>query len=67
MRKSNLNNNKQFMFINGALAIGVIAVIFIFLYLSFSLKRDGDKKESYYGSYSIEIAGDFAMTVGYLH
>ena len=60
MRKSNLNNNKQFMFINGALAIGVIAVIFIFLYLSFSLKRDGDKKESYYGSYSIEIAGDFA-------
>ena len=30
------------------------------VYLSFSLKRDGDKKESYYGSYSIEIAGDFA-------
>ncbi len=60
MKKSNLNFNKQFMIINGVLAIGVIAVIFIFLYISFTLKKEADKKETFNGVYSIEVSKEFA-------
>ncbi len=60
MKKSNLNFNKQFMIINGVLAIGVIAVIFIFLYTSFTLKKEADKKETFNGVYSIEVSKEFA-------
>ena len=48
------------MIINGVLAIGVIAVIFIFLYISFTLKKEADKKETFNGVYSIEVSKEFA-------
>ena len=48
------------MIINGVLAIGVIAVIFIFLYTSFTLKKEADKKETFNGVYSIEVSKEFA-------
>lgn len=48
------------MIINGVLAIGVIAVIFIFLYISFTLKKEADKKEIFNGVYNIEVSKEFA-------
>ena len=35
-----LNTNKQFMIGNGILAFGVLAVVIIFLYMSFRFKRN---------------------------
>ena len=48
------------MVFNAVLFIAVLAITAIFLYLSFALKRDADKKRSYQGSYHIEVAADFA-------
>ena len=47
MGKNSLNTNKQFMIGNGILAFGVLAVVIIFLYMSFRFKRDANKAVTY--------------------
>lgn len=59
IRKRN-NPHKNFMVFNAVLFFAVLAVTGIFLYLSFSLKRDAGKKKIYEGQYHIEITSDFA-------
>ena len=53
MGKNSLNTNKQFMIGNGILAFGVLAVVIIFLYMSFRFKRDANKVVTYEGVYNI--------------
>ena len=48
------------MIFNAVLFIAVMVICGIFLYLSYTLKRDANKKVTYEGEYHIEIAGDFA-------
>ena len=60
MGKNSLNTNKQFMIGNGILAFGVLAVVIIFLYMSFRFKRDANKAVTYEGVYNIEVSKDFA-------
>ena len=48
------------MIFNAVLFIAVMVICGIFLYMSYTLKRDANKKVSYEGEYHIEIAGDFA-------
>ena len=48
------------MIFNAVLFIAVMVICGIFLYLSYTLKRDANKKVAYEGEYHIEIAGDFA-------
>ena len=60
MDKNSLNTNKQFMIGNGILAFGVLAVVIIFLYMSFRFKRDANKVVTYEGVYNIEVSKDFA-------
>ena len=60
MGKNSLNTNKQFMIGNGILAFGVLAVVIIFLYMSFRFKRDANKVVTYEGVYNIEVSKDFA-------
>lgn len=48
------------MVFNAVLFIAVLVVTAIFLYLSYSLKRDAKKKRIYEGHYHIEITSDFA-------
>ena len=57
MGKNSLNTNKQFMIGNGILAFGVLAVVIIFLYMSFRFKRDANKAVTYEGVYNIEEIG----------
>jgi hypothetical protein len=48
------------MVFNAVLFIAVMVISGIFLYMSYTLKRDANKKVAYKGEYHIEIAGDFA-------
>ena len=48
------------MIFNAVLFIAVMVICGIFLYLSYTLKLDANKKVTYEGEYHIEIAGDFA-------
>ena len=48
------------MIFNAVLFIAVMVISGIFLYMSYTLKRDANKKVAYEGEYHIEIAGDFA-------
>ena len=48
------------MIFNAVLFIAVMVICGIFLYMSYTLKRDANKKVIYEGEYHIEIAGDFA-------
>ena len=48
------------MIFNAVLFIAVMVISGIFLYMSYTLKRDANKKVTYEGEYHIEIAGDFA-------
>ena len=48
------------MIFNAVLFIAVMVICGIFLYMSYTLKRDANKKVTYEGEYHIEIAGDFA-------
>ena len=48
------------MIFNAVLFIAVMVICGIFLYMSYTLKRDANKKVVYEGEYHIEIAGDFA-------
>ena len=47
------------MIFNAVLFIAVMVICGIFLYMSYTLKRDANKKVVYEGEYHIEIAGDF--------
>ena len=60
MSRKRSNPHKNFMVFNAVLFFAVLAITAIFLYLSFTLKRDADKKKMYEGTYRIEITTDFA-------
>ena len=60
MSRKRSNPHKNFMVFNAVLFFAVLAITAIFLYLSFTLKRDADKKKMYEGAYRIEITTDFA-------
>ena len=60
MSRKRTNPHKNIMIFNAVLFIAVMVICGIFLYLSYTLKRDANKKVSYEGEYHIEIAGDFA-------
>lgn len=55
MSKKRNNPHKPFMVLNAMLAFAVFVIVCIFLYLSFSLRRDADKVIIYEGKYQIEI------------
>ena len=48
------------MTFNAVLFFAVLFITGLFLYLSFTLKRDADKKMTYEGRYHIEVSGDFS-------
>ena len=48
------------MTFNAVLFFAVLFITGLFLYLSFTLKRDADKKVTYEGRYHIEVNGDFS-------
>ena len=60
MSRKRSNPHKNFMVFNAVLFFAVLAVTVIFLYLSYTLKRDADKKITYEGTYHIELSTDFA-------
>ena len=60
MSRKRTNPHKNFMVFNAVLFIAVMVISGIFLYMSYTLKRDANKKAAYEGEYHIEIAGDFA-------
>ena len=60
MSRKRTNPHKNFMVFNAVLFIAVMVISGIFLYMSYTLKRDANKKVTYEGEYHIEIAGDFA-------
>ena len=59
MSRKRTNPHKNFMVFNAVLFIAVMVISGIFLYMSYTLKRDANKKVAYEGEYHIEIAGDF--------
>lgn len=60
MSRKRTNPHKNIMIFNAVLFIAVMVICGIFLYMSYTLKRDANKKVAYEGEYHIEIAGDFA-------
>ena len=60
MSRKRTNPHKNIMIFNAVLFIAVMVICGIFLYMSYTLKRDANKKVTYEGEYHIEIAGDFA-------
>ena len=60
MSRKRSNPHKNFMVFNAVLFFAVLAITAIFLYLSFTLKRDAEKKKTYEGQYHIELTSDFA-------
>ena len=60
MSRKRYNPHKKFMTFNAVLFFAVLFITGLFLYLSFTLKRDADKKETYEGRYHIEVSGDFS-------
>ena len=60
MSRKRTNPHKNFMVFNAVLFIAVMVISGIFLYMSYTLKRDANKKVAYEGEYHIEIAGYFA-------
>ena len=60
MSRKRSNPHKNFMVFNAILFFAEWAITGICLYLSFTLKRDADKKKNYTGQYHIELTADFA-------
>lgn len=60
MSRKRINPHKNFMVFNAVLFIAVMVICGIFLYLSYTLKHNPNKKTVYEGEYHIEITGDFA-------
>ena len=48
------------MVFNAVLFFAVLAITAIFLYLSFTLKRDAEKEKTYEGQYHIELTSDWS-------
>lgn len=59
MNRKRNNPHKNFMVFNAVLFFAVLFITGLFLYLSYTLKRDTDKKVTYEGRYRIEINNDF--------
>ena len=60
MSRKRSNPHKNFMVFNAVLFFAVLAITAIFLYLSFTLKRDAEKKKTYEGQYHIELTSDWS-------
>ena len=60
MSRKRYNPHKKFMTFNAVLFFAVLFITGLFLYLSFTLKRDADKKVTYEGRYHIEVSDDFS-------
>ena len=60
MSRKRSNPHKNFMVFNAVLFFAVLAITAIFLYLSFTLKRDAEKKKTYEGQYHIELSTDWS-------
>ncbi len=60
MSRKRSNPHKNFMVFNAVLFFAVLAITAIFLYLSFTLKRDSEKKKTYEGQYHIELTSDWS-------
>ena len=60
MGRKRQNPHKNFMVFNAVLFFAVLAITAIFLYLSFTLKRDAEKKKTYEGQYHIELTSDWS-------
>ena len=60
MSKKRYNPHQKFMVFNAVLFFAVLAITAIFLYLSFTLKRDAEKKKTYEGQYHIELTSDWS-------
>ena len=60
MSRKRSNPHKNFMVFNAVLFFAVLAITAIFLYLSFTLKRDAEKIITYEGKYEIALSKDFA-------
>ena len=60
MSRKRYNPHKKFMTFNAVLFFAVLFITGLFLYLSFTLKKDADKKVTYEGRYHIEVSGDFS-------
>ena len=60
MSRKRRNPHKNFMVFNAVLFFAVLAITAIFLYLSFTLKRDAEKKKTYEGQYHIELTSDWS-------
>ncbi|MGL4519048.1 MAG: hypothetical protein ACRCUJ_04870 [Phocaeicola sp.] len=59
MAKKELNINKQFMIGNGIMAFAVLAIVMIFTYMAFTLKRNPDKVTTYQGVYLLNFAPEW--------
>ena len=60
MSRKRYNPHKKFMAFNTVLFFAVLFITGLFLYMSYTLKRDADKKVTYEGRYHIEISSDFS-------
>lgn len=59
MNRKRNNPHKNFMVFNAVLFFAVLFITGLFLYLSYTLKRDTDRKVTYEERYRIEINNDF--------
>ena len=59
MSRKRQNPHKNFMVFNAVLFIAVLFITGLFLYLSYTFKRDADRKVTYEGRYLIEMTSDF--------
>ena len=59
MSRKRSNIHKNIMVLNGVLFIAVIAITVLFLYLAYTFKRDAEHKQTYTGTYHIEVSTDF--------
>ena len=59
MSRKRQNPHKNFMVFNAILFIAVLFITGLFLYLSYTFKRDADRKVTYEGRYLIEMSSDF--------
>lgn len=59
MSRKRQNPHKNFMVFNAVLFIAVLFITGLFLYLSYTFKRDADRKVTYEGRYLIEMSPDF--------
>lgn len=59
MNKKAQNSNKQFLYGTAALAFGVIAIVFMFIYMTSNLSKNQANNEAYQDVYLIEFTKAF--------